>query len=38
MLLQGHEFLLIVDILVNWLREYRRDQGQTKSEAESSAR
>jgi hypothetical protein len=35
MLLQGHDFLPAVDILANWLREYRRDQGRTKSEAES---
>ncbi|MBL8873893.1 MAG: hypothetical protein JNK90_29230 [Planctomycetaceae bacterium] len=38
MLLQGHDFLPAVDILANWLREYRRDQGRTKSEVESSAR
>ena len=37
MLLQGHDFLPAVDILANWLREYRRDQGRTKCEAESSA-
>jgi hypothetical protein len=35
MVLQGHDFLPAVDILANWLREYRRDQGRTKSEAES---
>jgi hypothetical protein len=38
MLLQGRDFLPAVDILANWLREYRRDQGRTKSEVESSAR
>ena len=38
MLLQGHDFLPAVVILVDWLRVYRRDQGRTKSEAESSAR
>jgi hypothetical protein len=36
MLLQGHDFLLAVDILANWLREYQRDQGRTKSGVESS--
>ena len=34
---QEHDFLPAVDVLANWLREYRRDQGHTKSEAESSA-
>ena len=37
-LLYGHDFLLAVAILANWLREYRCDQGRTKSEVESSAR
>jgi hypothetical protein len=37
MLPQGHGFLPAADILKNWLREYRRDQGHKKSEAESSA-
>lgn len=34
-LLHGHDFLPAVDILANWSREYGRDQGHTKSEAES---
>jgi hypothetical protein len=38
MLLQGHDFLPAIDILANRLHEYRRDEGRTKSEVESSAR
>jgi hypothetical protein len=38
MLLQGHDFLPAVDNLVDWLREYRRDQRHSYIEPVSFAR
>ena len=37
MMIQGHEFLPAVDILKNWLEEYRRDLGRSNSSAQSAA-
>lgn len=33
MMMQGHDFLPAVDILSNWLEQYRRDLGERKSSA-----
>ena len=37
LLIQGHEFLSAVDILRNWLEQYRRDLGRTEPQAQSAA-
>lgn len=38
MTIQGHDFLTAVDILKNWLVEYRRDLGRSDTSAQSAAK
>ncbi len=38
MMIQGHEFLSAVDILKNWLGEYRRDLGYSNPPPQSAAK
>ena len=37
LMIQGHEFLTAVDILKNWLEEYRRDLGRSNPLAQPAA-
>lgn len=36
MIIQGHDFLPAVDILKNWLEEYRRDLGRSNAPVQSA--